>query len=304
MADSKARNPDTKVTSSVSLDALRGAVETAIPFLKVVHPDQLTEWFGVGSGGITVGRDRGADIVLKDKLVSRTHCRISVSPDGAMVEDLSSTNGTFVDGASVSTAPLATSNRIQLGSYLIRLEYKSPTEVLSDQQLVSAATTDGLTGVLNRRWFMRRGATELAALRDLDGVVGAVMLDIDYFKRVNDTYGHQAGDTIIRNVAQVFQEQKRGTDLLGRYGGEEFALLVTDVSSADAVAVSFCERLRSTVAESRFEFRGTTIPITVSIGVSTARGEELTSLDDLLGGADKALYQAKVLGRNRVVASS
>jgi diguanylate cyclase (GGDEF)-like protein len=170
------------------------------------------------------------------------------------------------------------------------------------------ATTDSLTGVANRRRFFELAR---AAFEDtgsaVAGSLGAFMIDIDHFKKINDTYGHQAGDDVIRGVVErlnsalLYQSEgpeSRTSGIVGRYGGEEFALLLPGLS-VDALAVG--EALRAAVGDEPIMTRGGPVAVTISVGVATRRaGDE--SPDALLGRADAGLYVAKQGGRNRVVA--
>ena len=124
-----------------------------------------------------------------------------------------------------------------------------------------------------------------------------MMMDLDYFKKVNDTYGHAAGDEILKSVSQTAQSALRNSDLLARYGGEEFIILVLE--SDKELAFKLAERIRSKIADSSFEFMGNTIKITVSLGVATKTDSSMT-LEEVIQLADKALYKAKANGRYRV----
>jgi eukaryotic-like serine/threonine-protein kinase len=157
------------------------------------------------------------------------------------------------------------------------------------------ATTDGLTSVANRRHFMDLAGQKLAAARRHGLTLAALMLDLDHFKQVNDTYGHGTGDQVIRAVAQRLAAMIRQDDLLGRYGGEEFALLVHDAAGVAELA----ERLRAVVAIDPIPTDDGPLPVTVSIGVATLETSDTTA-DAILARADAALYQAKRAGRNRV----
>jgi len=157
------------------------------------------------------------------------------------------------------------------------------------------ATTDPLCGISNRRHFFeladRQVKVAVRGVRPLSGV----MLDIDHFKRINDTYGHGCGDEVIRAVASRLSANLRGIDLLGRYGGEEFAVVCPEV--ADEI-LAIAERIRAAVAATPIDTAAGPIPVTVSVGVARlAAGDDL---DALLARADSALYKAKQGGRNQV----
>jgi diguanylate cyclase (GGDEF)-like protein/PAS domain S-box-containing protein len=162
------------------------------------------------------------------------------------------------------------------------------------------ATTDGLTGVFNRRHFFDLAEREAQRAQRTQRVMSAIMLDIDHFKKVNDTYGHAAGDEVLRMIAQRCRENLRVVDILGRYGGEEFAIILpeTDLTTAHHIA----ERLRQRLTEKPIITDRLTIAVTISLGVSAAESDTF-DVAALLNQADAALYQAKQAGRNRVMVS-
>lgn len=165
------------------------------------------------------------------------------------------------------------------------------------RQLVNLATTDPLTGALNRRSFMERGLEAIRDCRREQGALGALMIDADHFKRINDTFQHAGGDAVLQALTQTLKREVRGGDLVGRLGGEEFAVLLPRTGLAAAQQTA--ERVRLAVSSMQVEREGATIPVTVSIGLTVlAQGD--TSIDALLARADQALYSAKRNGRNRV----
>lgn len=163
------------------------------------------------------------------------------------------------------------------------------------RQLVQLATTDALTGTCNRAGLQEVLQRALAGWREHHRPVGFVLIDIDHFKVVNDTHGHQAGDRVLAGLANLVRGQVRSQDMLGRWGGEEFLLVCHDASLPQAVAIG--EKLRGLVAAHDF---GNGIRITASFGVAALDRER--PLDQLFAAADAALYRAKAEGRNRVVA--
>ncbi|WP_431857069.1 GGDEF domain-containing response regulator [Azospirillum sp.] len=167
------------------------------------------------------------------------------------------------------------------------------------RQLERLATTDSLTGALNRGRFMARAANEVMRALRYARPLSAIMLDIDHFKKVNDTHGHATGDEAIRSVVRVCRSLVRGADILGRLGGEEFAILLPETPPQGAVLLA--ERLRRALAVTEVRIPGGVgVTFTVSVGVSALKpGEE--SVSALLARADEALYRAKNGGRNRVV---
>jgi diguanylate cyclase (GGDEF)-like protein len=164
------------------------------------------------------------------------------------------------------------------------------------RQVEQLATIDGLANIYNRRHFMELAGREVASARRHDRPLAAIMLDIDHFKRVNDTYGHATGDQVIRVVAERLTAGIRSEDLLGRYGGEEFALLILD---DEAGAADLAERLRRAVEVQPIPTEDGPVPVTISVGVSI-RVPSDTGPDPIFARADGALYRAKQNGRNQV----
>jgi diguanylate cyclase len=157
---------------------------------------------------------------------------------------------------------------------------------------------DYLTGLYNRRYIMMQAGFLLSLCKRNNHAISFIMADIDHFKSVNDSYGHQAGDHVLKQVAELLVRNVRECDLVARYGGEEFLLVLPELDSVKATALA--ERIRSTIAESRFEYDGNTVSITVSLGISTDQTSPDTTIDRLISQSDSALYEAKRGGRNRV----
>lgn len=164
------------------------------------------------------------------------------------------------------------------------------------EELHHLAATDPLTGINNRREFMARAEAEWMRASRYGRPLSVLMIDIDLFKRVNDQYGHDAGDEVLIRIAQLCDTQARMSDIAGRLGGEEFAVLLPETGVGDAFLVA--ERLRDTLAGEVVSVNGVGIAVSVSVGVS--EGAQASSLEELMKHADLALYEAKRLGRNRV----
>jgi diguanylate cyclase (GGDEF)-like protein len=251
----------------------------------------------------TIGRSRGADILLPEHGVSRHHCTLLQRDGTFTIEDAGSTNGTLVNGERVSSAELVTGDRIQLGpDIVLQLDWFDETEADLANHLVEAARRDVLTGALNRRAFDERFGAELAyATRHGEKLV-AIALDIDHFKKVNDTYGHGIGDLVLREVANLIASKLRAEDIFARVGGEEFVVIARGLTSENGARLA--ERLRSAIEAMSIHEPPHDIRVTISLGVAGLReagaardGEALLEL------ADARLYEAKRAGRNRVVRS-
>ncbi|MEI7430466.1 MAG: sensor domain-containing diguanylate cyclase, partial [Betaproteobacteria bacterium] len=175
---------------------------------------------------------------------------------------------------------------------------------LSQERLKLVGLTDALTGVQNRRYFEHRCPVEISQARRYKHALACMFLDIDKFKRINDTYGHQTGDDVLRSVANIIQAQLRSGDTISRYGGEEFVVLLPQSELHHALQIA--ERIRSSIEEQHLQAAsGQVIKMTISIGLSMLSAKNLAeeshqAATGLIAAADKALYQAKHNGRNRV----
>jgi two-component system cell cycle response regulator len=248
----------------------------------------------------TLGRGTDATIRIDSPSVSRLHARIERDGDSRyVVEDLRSTNGTFVSTRPVlKRTELTSGDRLQLGPFVFRFAVVDETEDELQRRLYEASTRDVLTGLHNRKFFFERLESELLhAQRTGDGL-SVIMLDIDHFKSVNDTYGHAVGDHVLRCIASRGKQLVRPGDVIARYGGEEFILLVR-APKKDAVALA--ERLRAAIAEMRMEVGNGAIGVTASLGIFAAsEADPMTAPQALVASADARLYDAKAGGRNRV----
>jgi diguanylate cyclase (GGDEF)-like protein len=180
------------------------------------------------------------------------------------------------------------------------LSYNKVTDLVEQvDNLGELAAVDGLTGLFNRRHFLEIAAAEWTRARRYARPLSALMIDIDHFKAVNDSFGHDVGDQVIVRVAAACRDGKRNSDLVARYGGEEFMLLLPETDALDACLVA--ERLRQQVERNSLMVGEHKVAITVSIGVAHA-DSSMRDLADLIKQADLALYAAKRTGRNRVMA--
>jgi diguanylate cyclase (GGDEF)-like protein len=166
----------------------------------------------------------------------------------------------------------------------------------ANQQLAAAAATDELTGISNRRHFRAEAQRELARLRQGGESAAMIMVDLDHFKTINDSYGHEAGDLVLRSVLEPMSQSMRPRDLFGRMGGEEFLILLSGVELVTAASIA--ERIRAAIEALGIEYHGQKIHVTASFGVAQWDGK--SDLDEFIRCADETLYRAKKRGRNRV----
>ncbi len=196
---------------------------------------------------------------------------------------------------SCTMGPIRSTDNTISGLFMI---IQDVTELATyEQKLVEMNTKDMLTGIYNRRFLDSRLKEECDRHHRYARALSLMMIDIDFFKKVNDTYGHQCGDHILKAVAEKASSIIRKTDVLARYGGEEFCCLLpeTDAVAAEAVA----ENLRMQIEEMVSSFEGNQVAVTISLGISEINGDDTP--ESLLKRADEALYEAKHTGRNRFV---
>jgi len=203
-----------------------------------------------------------------------------------------------VSSAAGSPVPVADDGADEIGDLARSLRHFIEQIGLKEEELRLLAATDVLTGLANRREFIARGVDEIAGARRYNSHVCVLMIDIDHFKKVNDTWGHAVGDDVIRQVSSIIREICRVVDVVGRIGGEEFAVLLSQTDTDGALIVA--ERMRETVAGRTISLAGgQTLSVSISVGVAAMPRED-GDLSHLLARADAALYEAKQLGRNRV----
>jgi diguanylate cyclase (GGDEF)-like protein len=166
------------------------------------------------------------------------------------------------------------------------------------EQLEVLATRDGLTGVYNRRHFNELATREVYRVKRYGGALSLIVLDLDLFNRINDTYGHMAGDAALKTVAQTCRGVLRQSDILGRFGGEEFVILLSETDQTAAAVLA--QKLRMALEQQRIQYEDRSFVVTASFGVACVASPTDTSLEDLFRRADQAVYEAKETGRNRV----
>lgn len=278
----------------------RNEADDGPPCLVVIYGPLLARRFMLDRAEQTIGRADDAEIRVDDDAASRAHARIVVSGRRAKLLDLGSTNGTFVNEQAVGEIELRDGDLVQIGDTIFKFLAGGNVETKYHQEMYRMTTVDGLTQAYNRRYFMETFEREVQRAKRYRRDLCLVMIDIDHFKLVNDTWGHLAGDHVLRETARIISDTVRHEDVFGRYGGEEFALLLPEVGLAGSLLV--CERLRHQIEEARLQFGRDEIRITASFGLAstTALGDAFSPVD-LIDLADEKLYDAKRNGRNRVV---
>jgi two-component system, cell cycle response regulator len=249
-----------------------------------------------------VGRHHSCQLPLVDGSVSRRHARIVWTEGRHLLEDLGSANGTYVGSERVQTHWLEDGDVVQFGSTIAyRYSVTDSQQLAMLQYLYDASVTDALTGANNREYFDARLSSELAYARRHTSPLCLLMLDVDHFKLVNDTYGHQVGDQALVKLVETVRTRLRLEDVFCRYGGEEFTAILrtTDLDAGACVA----ERIRAAVAQIVLDPRGQQVRFTVSIGCASVGCCKEWTPEELVAIADRRLYLAKSAGRNRVIAA-
>jgi two-component system cell cycle response regulator len=244
-----------------------------------------------------VGRSPDCEIQIDHAGVSRRHARIVREAETEyVVQDLGSRNGVTVRGRPVTRCRLVDGDRIGFGPMFFRFALADEREEQALRQRYEFSVVDGLTGALNRKHFDDRLVGELAYAKRHASELLLLILDVDHFKAVNDRLGHQAGDSVLRQLATGIKTILRAEDVFARYGGEEFATIARGIPGKEALG--FADRIRHLVEKTRFVHENNSIAITVSIGVATLADCKEPSVDQLIRAADAGLYAAKASGRN------
>lgn len=252
---------------------------------------------------LKIGREPECDLVLDSPQVSRFHAEIFWKGSELMIKDLGSTNGVFINGNRITEGPLHNGDKVLIGNQMyFKMVYQDAVDQSYQQNLFKAANTDSLTSLYNKRYFMEALEKEFSYTRRSELPLSLIMIDIDYFKQINDTYGHIAGDKILKLVGTILSSQTRLENIACRFGGEEFAVILRGATISQAKQVA--ERIRASVQSRKVSNKGKEISFTVSVGVATFTGKNFNTSEELLARADELLYQAKQNGRNQTMAEA
>lgn len=247
-----------------------------------------------------IGRNQDCELCLVDDAISRNHALIFRNETGDyLIKDLESTNGTYVNYNKIVEKVLLENDKISIGQSIFKFLYRNSLEADFHDEIYKLASIDGLTQIYNRKHFEALTEKELSKSRRNNIPLAFVMIDIDFFKKVNDVYGHQAGDYVLREIAQLVQKNIRKEDIFGRFGGEEFSLCLSGPNAEKLHSV--CEKLRKFVKNHLFIYDNKHLKVTISLGAVVC--QEKDTLKSLIERSDKNLYQAKEQGRDCSVIS-
>ena len=252
---------------------------------------------------VIIGRDDTCSLMLSDASVSRRHAKVRLINGQVVVEDLGSTNGTAVNSQFVARANLNVGDHLEIGAVSLRLDILSLEEISHLENVLArleAPRRDALTGLLTRAFIEDDLPELMLRCSRVQADLTCLFLDLDFFKQVNDRFGHQVGDDALLTVARLMLVSVRDTDPCVRYGGEELLMFLQGTNEAAAYEVA--ERIRKTIAGHDWSRTSIGLRVTASIGV--AQWDAREPQKDWLARADKALYASKANGRNRVTRSS
>ena len=286
-------------TGTTDLEAVRRAGDKERrACLTILTGSAAGQLFKCGKSTIVMGRSPQADLKLDDDGISRNHARLRCETGRSWVSDLASRNGTFVNGERIDgDVELKDGDKIQVGrGTVLRFGFQDALDESFHENLLSSALRDGLTKLFNKRYLMDRLDSELKFAQRHETSLSLLLIDLDHFKKVNDTHGHLAGDAVLAHIAQVLTRAVRNEDVVARFGGEEFAIILRAIGLEPAVQMA--ERLRKNIEAARVKCAAGELKATISIGVAGFPSTAAKTPEQLVEAADQALYRAKHDGRN------
>jgi len=250
--------------------------------------------------GLVVGREPTCELHVPDPGVSRRHARVREDDEAVRVEDLESSNGTYVNGNEIEgPRKLEHGDKVTMGtSTVLKFAYQDPVEETFQQKMYEASLRDELTGAYNKTFLLEHLRSEMSYARRHETPLSLVLFDLDRFKDLNDAHGHVAGDGVLRELADTVRKSIRTEDTFARYGGEEFGIVLRNVGLDGAERMG--ERIRREIDDQSFTHDGERLDVTVSVGVAEYREAKPEGVDAFITAADEALYAAKDDGRNAV----
>src|SRR6476646_7076401 len=266
--------------------------------LVVIYGLELGRKYNLENANIIIGRSSKSDVQVAQESVSRNHAKIINTGKSMILRDLGSTNGTYVNDQLIDEYVLRDGDLMKIGRTIFKFLSGGNIENAYHEEIYRLTTIDGLTQIYNRRYFLEQLEREVSRAKRYRRELSLILFDIDHFKETNDTFGHLAGDYVLKQLATVIKGKIRREDILARYGGEEFAIVLPEIDGANAM--QFAEKIRKLVEKAPFKFEDTKISVAVAIGVATC--DDAADAAALIKKADDELYEAKAAGRNCVKA--
>lgn len=293
----------TSVKESDTLKLKFDQAKKSPPCLLIIHGNPLGKQFILDTGPKIIGRKAGCEVFFRDRSVSKIHAEIFKDEKGKFfLTDLNSTNGSYLNNKNLEPKipfQLNDGDFLKLGNVVLKFIAGGKIDNVFHQEISDLANRDELTGSLNRKGILYALDERFENVQVTGKPFSLIMLDLDDFKSVNDKFGHAAGDYVLKETALILEKAVRSHDIVGRFGGDEFLLLLANTSLSIACMVA--ERIRSQIRGWEFLFEGNKIPLTVSLGVSSL-DSSIASANDLIKVADMAHYNAKRSGGDRVAA--
>jgi len=259
---------------------------------------ELGKRFQLDSDSMTIGRSGDVNILINEQSVSRQHARCHTNGQKTEIEDMGSSNGTYINDQRIAhKTALSDGDIIRVGNILLKYYSSNNMENMLQDKLYRDATIDAGTQTFNKKHLLESLESEFNNSRKYGTPLTLIYFDLDHFKKVNDTHGHNAGDQVLLDVAKIVKGSIRKEDILCRFGGEEFIILMPNTDAR--TAYESAERIRSSIEAYSFSFNHTQIKQTISLGISQLN-PSMTTQKDLLDNADRKLYQSKQNGRNQV----
>lgn len=270
-------------------------------YLIIVDGDNAGKIYSLDKKTITIGRSDEFDIQLADSSCSREQAIIEFNDNNKPVlKDLDSTNGTFVNGAKITEINIEDGDKILLGfSSVFMFAIQDSLESKFQMNLYESSITDHLTGAFNQKYFLDTLSKAFSYSLRHHTSLGLLMLDIDFFKKINDTYGHVVGDIVLKEFVKRIENNLRNEDILCRYGGDEFAVIIMDFKYGFVKIAA--DRIRLFFDGRSINCKDHKINISVSIGAATIDNENIATSEDMIELADANLYKAKQSGGNCIV---
>jgi two-component system cell cycle response regulator len=255
--------------------------------------------FNLVGGENVIGRNPDCTIPLDFHGVSRKHFTVTVTEDDVVLTDLGSANGTYLNNQKLADpVVLKRADIIKIGSIAMKFLPSGDPERLTYDKLHEEANTDGLTKCYNKTYFNNSLETEVKKCKVTGKPLTLIIFDLDHFKKLNDNYGHDAGDFVLKEKARLIRDNGiRQGDVFARYGGEEFCILLPNTNLKQGFEIA--ERLRKLIEKHEFIYDGKRLPVAASIGVADYR-QGVSNGTDLFKRADSAVYKSKEGGRNQV----
>lgn len=293
----------TQVADASAVRQMMAEAEKVAPALVLLSgpPEAVgKQWRLVGPEHV-LGRSPSCQIYLDDPKLSKNHARLLVIGASVAIVDMNSTNGTEVGGRRLEPnqpQELANNDQIAVGNLVFKFLEQGSLESVGMQQAFERSQIDALTRIYNKGAYLAKSEELYKRARLTKTPLSILVFDLDFFKKVNDTYGHQAGDYVLKTLAALVNDQcVGGGGYFARYGGEEFVVLMPGASLV--TAADLAEVIRAAVEDFSFEWEGTRLAVTVSMGVSTL-ADDMATAQALFEKADHASYESKRGGRNRV----